>query len=80
MKILGSMLALVALTASAPAFASDYSTDRHFTQGQNAIVRQAEARPAPPEAKKEAARCACSCARRMSDERPDPSRIEPGGH
>lgn len=81
MRFLGSMIALLALTASVPAFASDYSTDRHFTQSHIATVRRAEAPPSTPEAKKDApAPCACSCARRVSDARPEASRVEPGGH
>lgn len=80
MRILGFMIALVAMTASAPALASDYSTDRHFTQGRAATVRSSEDRPATSEAKKEATPCTCSCARRTSDERPATSRVEPGGH
>lgn len=78
MRILGFMIALVAMTASTPALASDYSTDRHFTQGRAATVRSAEVRPATP--KKESTPCTCSCARRTGDERPAASRVEPGGH
>ena len=82
MRTLGFMIALVAMTASTPALASDYSTDRHFTQGRaaTATVRSAEVRSATPEAKKESAPCTCSCARRTGDERPAASRVELGGH
>ena len=81
MKILGSLIALLALTASAPTFASDYSTDRRPGQTHIATVRRAEARASTPEAKKDStAPCTCSCARRTGDERPEASRVEPGGH
>jgi hypothetical protein len=80
MRFLGSIITLVALTASAPALASDYSTDRHFTQSDIATVRRAEASPSTSGARKDTSPCTCSCARRVSDERPTASRVEPGGH
>lgn len=80
MKLLGSMIALLALT-SAPAFASDYSTDRHFTQRSVGTIQAAqEARAAAPEARKDARPCDCSCARRTDGERPAASRAEPDRH
>lgn len=81
MKRLAHLIALVALTSSVPAFASDYSTDRHFTQSNAATVRRAEVTASTAQARKDtAAPCTCSCARRTSEERPASSRVEPGGH
>lgn len=80
MRFLGSTIALLALTASAPAFASDYSTDRHFKQSPIATVRPAEARPSTPEMRKDTRPCACSCARGVSDGRSTESRAEPSRH
>lgn len=83
MRILGFMIALVAMTASTPALASDYSTDRHFTQGNVSIARAPEARPAAPaapEVRKATHDCDCSCARRAGEESSASSRAEPGGH
>lgn len=79
MRFLGAIIAVLALTASAPTLASDYSTDRHFTQGSAAVARTPEARPAA-DAAKAARPCDCSCARRTGEERPAPSRVEPGRH
>ncbi len=81
MRYLGSVIALLALTASAPAFASDYSTDRHFTRPSVGTTQAAqETRAAPPEARKDARPCDCSCARRTDGERPAASPAEPGRH
>jgi hypothetical protein len=83
MRLLGSVVTLLALAASTPALASDYSTDRHFTQGNVSIARALEARPAAPaapEVRKATHDCDCSCARRAGEESSASSRAEPGGH
>ena len=84
MKLLSSAVALLALMAASPAFASDYSTDRHFAQGTTTHVRAPQASPAVPEARavpetrKDARGCECACMRRGSDEHPASSRVDPG--
>jgi hypothetical protein len=83
MRLLGSVVSLLALAASAPALASDYSTDRHFTSGNTQVVRVTEARPEAPAAspvRKVARDCDCSCARRPVEGSAAASRAEPGGH
>lgn len=80
MKLLAPVIALLALTASAPAFASDYSTDRYFTQRNAATAPAPEARPAAPQAQKDVRPCDCACSRRTAGPAPATSRVEPGRH
>lgn len=81
MKHLIRALTLLSLFAAAPAFASDVSSDRQFTETKSAQARAlqslrttAEPSRASPRDNKE--RCACSCAR--SDVQA--LRVEPGRH
>lgn len=81
MRHLGSMIALLALTASAPALASDSSTESAIAQRSVGRVQAAqEARVTAPEARKEARPCDCSCARSASGERQATSNGEPARH
>lgn len=82
MKHLTRALALLSLFAAAPAFASDVSSDRHFTETKSAQARSlqslrttAETPRASPRDNRE--RCACSCPRSADAQA---LRGEPGRH
>ncbi len=81
MRILGSMIALLALTASAPALASDYSPERPTAQRHMGPIQAAqEARASSLDVAKDARPCDCSCARRADGERASTLRSEPERH
>lgn len=81
MRYLGSMLALFALTASAPALASDYTPEHLLTESRVTAVRHEEAAPAAQATSRHMAPCTCACPRRTTeDRRSDAARAEPGGH
>ncbi len=81
MRLLGSMIALLTLTASAPAFASDHSPERPTTQRHVGPIQAAqEARVASLDVRKDARPCDCSCAHRPDGERAATPRTEPERH
>lgn len=81
MRILGSLIALLALTASAPAFASDYTPERAVTQRHVGPIQAAqEARISTLDVRKDARPCDCSCAHHAKDQRPATPRSEPDKH
>jgi hypothetical protein len=81
MKHLVSALAMMSLFTAAPAFASDVSSDRHFSETKAVQSRALESLRATTDAQTNSPsvnekRCACSCAR--SDDL-GVRRGEPGG-
>ncbi len=81
MRILGSLIALLALTASAPALASDYTPERPTTERHVGPIQAAqEARVSSLDVRKDARPCDCSCARRADGERAATPRTEPERH
>ncbi len=81
MRLLSSMIALLALTASAPALASDYSPERVTTQRSVGPIQAAqEARGSSLDVRKDTRPCDCSCARGADRERPATPRSEPERH